>query len=397
MTTGVSVIIPVYNGEEYLKECLDSVLRQSVADMQIICVNDGSTDGSAAILAEYEAKDPRIEIIAQPNQGLSSARNRGIKNARGKYIQFLDCDDRLADGALAKLYELAEANKLDILYYDGIAFCDETKTDESELARYSQLYLCKVPIIGVVSGLEMFEKLYYGKSYRASACLQMIRRDFLIEKQISFYEGILYEDNLFTLTSMTQALRTGYCHQAFYERRVHVGSIVTSRKNFQHVRSYVLAYIELCHYAFRNSFSARVMEGIVAQVRSLRNHAIEGFEQLTEEEKAEAKQRDVTYELVQLFCTANNPKNTRFIPQHVPEQPFLRFWVLFPMRIHNAFELLVNEGWRAVFDKLCNKLKIKQVKYHPSNRIKEIVKTPVKQITHVEDQKGANIHGGKGK
>ena len=85
----ISVIIPVYNVEKYLGECLDSVLRQTLKDIEIICVDDGSTDDSPKILSEYAAKDSRIRIITQPNGGLSAARNAGMDAATGKYIYFL--------------------------------------------------------------------------------------------------------------------------------------------------------------------------------------------------------------------------------------------------------------------------------------------------------------------
>ena len=91
----LTVIIPVYNVEPYLAEALDCIVGQSFSDMEILCVNDGSTDGSPEILAEYAAADPRIRIIDQENQGLSAARNRGLDEARGEYVYYFDSDDLL--------------------------------------------------------------------------------------------------------------------------------------------------------------------------------------------------------------------------------------------------------------------------------------------------------------
>ena len=105
MVTAISVIIPVYNVENYLRECLDSVINQSLDNIEIICVNDGSTDKSRDILSEYKNKDKRISILDKENGGLSSARNAGLKAAVGKYVFFLDSDDCIAsDDALANLY-----------------------------------------------------------------------------------------------------------------------------------------------------------------------------------------------------------------------------------------------------------------------------------------------------
>ena len=104
----ISVIIPVYNTEKYLKECLDSVLTQTFKDMEIICVNDGSTDNSAAVLNEYAQKDSRIKIVTQQNQGLSAARNSGLDVATGEWIYFADSDDAVPRDALLVLYTVAE-------------------------------------------------------------------------------------------------------------------------------------------------------------------------------------------------------------------------------------------------------------------------------------------------
>ena len=89
----ISVVVPVYNAEEYLKESLDSIVNQTLKDIEIICVNDGSTDSSLQILQQYAAKDNRITILSQPNSRLGATRNAGITVAKGKYITFLDADD----------------------------------------------------------------------------------------------------------------------------------------------------------------------------------------------------------------------------------------------------------------------------------------------------------------
>lgn len=110
----VSVIIPVYNTERYLHVSLDSLLKQTFEDWEAICVNDGSTDSSEQILQEYAAKDNRFMIISEPNSGQSVARNTALAAAKGKYIAFLDADDRISDNFLKILYDAAEATNADI-------------------------------------------------------------------------------------------------------------------------------------------------------------------------------------------------------------------------------------------------------------------------------------------
>lgn len=113
----VSIIIPVYNVEKYLPKCLDSVVGQSYADLEIICIDDGTPDGSAAVILSYAEKDGRIKLISQENQGLSGARNTGIGAATGEYIVFLDGDDWLDTEAIKAAVEKAERNSADVVMW----------------------------------------------------------------------------------------------------------------------------------------------------------------------------------------------------------------------------------------------------------------------------------------
>ena len=116
----VSVIIPVYNVEKFLRDCIESVINQTLSDIEIICINDGSPDNSIDILNEYASIDPRITVISQENRGLSVARNRGMRLAKGKYLYFIDSDDKLLDpDALEVLYTKAEEKRYErCLYFE---------------------------------------------------------------------------------------------------------------------------------------------------------------------------------------------------------------------------------------------------------------------------------------
>lgn len=111
----ISVVIPVYNAEQYLNECLDSVLAQTFTDIEVICIDDGSTDKSPAILREYAKEDKRIKIITQKNSGVVVARNKAIAKASAEYIYPLDCDDIIAPNTLEKLYQAMIAGLGDII------------------------------------------------------------------------------------------------------------------------------------------------------------------------------------------------------------------------------------------------------------------------------------------
>ena len=121
----ISVIIPVFNVEEYLEECISSILRQTLTDIEIICIDDGSTDSSPDILKKYAEQDRRITVYSQDNCGLSAARNLGMRAARGRYTYFIDSDDWLERDALRDLYTRAEKDQLDLLLFDADAFADD--------------------------------------------------------------------------------------------------------------------------------------------------------------------------------------------------------------------------------------------------------------------------------
>lgn len=112
----VSVIIPVYNAEKYLRECLDSVVNQTLKEIEIICVDDGSTDGSLTILREYRKKDKRVKVLTQANEGVSAARNRGLLSACGEFVAFLDSDDYIEISAYEISYKEAK-KKMQIFWF----------------------------------------------------------------------------------------------------------------------------------------------------------------------------------------------------------------------------------------------------------------------------------------
>lgn len=147
----LSVIIPVYNVEQYLAEALLSITEQSFRDMEIICINDGSTDGSAKILESFSQKDERIRVISQENHGLSSARNRGIDAATGKYIYFFDSDDLLEHTAFKELIARMEQDDLELLFFDVIPFAEEG-ISENNLKTYEKSYRRTSSYPGVLSG-----------------------------------------------------------------------------------------------------------------------------------------------------------------------------------------------------------------------------------------------------
>ena len=242
MADKVSVIIPIYNVEKYVEECLISVMNQTLKEIEIICVNDGSKDHSMEIVHKYAQEDDRIVVIHQENQGLSAARNTGLDKAKGTYVLFLDSDDWILPNTLQELYFVAEKNELDDIYFNAEVFFDMAEEQESGYLNY---YKRKKTYEGIYIGREFAEKIMKNGDFRPSACLQMIRREWLLENNLRFYEGIIHEDNLFTLQSMMLAEKVMFLDQGYYQRRVREDSIITTEKGVKNAVGYFVCIMEM--------------------------------------------------------------------------------------------------------------------------------------------------------
>lgn len=248
----VSVIIPVYNMEEYLDDCIQSVLKNTLKDIEIICVNDGSTDSSPEILKNYAEKDSRIVIVDKENGGLSSSRNAGMKVASGEYILFLDSDDYIDSGALEYLYCESKADDLDQLFFSAVSFF-KNENLEHRFDAYSDYYTRKYDYSGIMTGRKLFCKMSEHAEFKPSACLQLIRREFLEKNGLSFLEGVIFEDNLFTIQCLSFSQRVRYANICLYFRRVREDSIVTSASGLKYAYSYYRILKEIKKFISENN------------------------------------------------------------------------------------------------------------------------------------------------
>jgi glycosyltransferase involved in cell wall biosynthesis len=221
----VSVVVPVYNVAQYLTQCLESILNQSVDVMEVICVDDGSTDGSSAILELFRARDGRLRVIAQENRGLGAARNVGLQAAQGDYVYFLDSDDYVGHTLVEECLEHMEASKLDLLYFEGSVVVDD---EDSTAPMRADFYQRKGEYPGVWEGQSLFVELMKHSDFRASACMQMVRREFLEQSGIVFPERVVFEDELYSLETLLVARRVAVTARAHYFRRIRAHSIWTS-------------------------------------------------------------------------------------------------------------------------------------------------------------------------
>ena len=217
----ISVIVPVYNVEIYLRECLDSIINQSLTDIEIICVNDGSTDNSLEILEEYKEKDSRIIIISQENQGLGAARNTGLMHAKGDYIYFIDSDDFIKLNTLEEIYKVCEEKSLDFLMFQLINYEDKTGEYYQD-SHYDMSDLADFVGDNVFSYEELGDLIF---EIPVSAVNKLYNKSFLDNLDVKFPEGVLFEDNAFFWKVFFNAKRVYLVQEHFYCRRRHDDSI----------------------------------------------------------------------------------------------------------------------------------------------------------------------------
>lgn len=257
----VSVIIPMYNVEMYLRECLDSVVNQTLKNIEIICVDDGSPDRSAEIADEYAAKYSNVRVLRKENGGQSSARNAALDIATGRYVYFLDSDDFLELDTLSDLCAKADEEKLDIVYFNTVSFFENKEIRENNL-NYLSYYNRKGDYSGVYSGQQMFAKMRANKEFFGSPCLEIFRRNLLEDNGIRFYNGIIHEDNLFTFQCTMLAERVGYIDKAYYHRRVHGDSTMTTKKSMRNVEGYLVSYAEMLAFMHEREVEESVAKSI---------------------------------------------------------------------------------------------------------------------------------------
>lgn len=219
----VSVIVPIYNVEKYLKECLYSIIRQSYRDIEIICVNDCTQDNSVFIVRQFQKIDPRIRLVSHTeNRGLGGARNTGIEAARGQYILFVDSDDGIAPNTIERLVTQIEKEKADVAVCGAISFYpDGTQIKESTFH-----YRTYVP-----THVQCFSKpddYYQLVNMWPSAVNKLFKKEIIEKYNCRFPEKILYEDHLFFYQYFSHVKREVYLHEyLYYYRHGRLGSITS--------------------------------------------------------------------------------------------------------------------------------------------------------------------------
>ena len=222
-----SVIIPVFNTAQYLPACLDSVLAQTQSEIEVILVDDGSTDGSLDIEYAYAARDPRVRVVQQSHLRQGSARNRGLAEARGEFVYFMDSDDLIVPTMFETCYAACEHYQLDFATFDTAGFEDDPNIERPELF---DMVCDRSQFVreDVMDGVTFWAE-NHGPGYLYWVCwLEYFRRSFLVENDLRFVEGIYFEDNDWIVRVFLAARRLKYLPQKMHRYRARPNSNVHS-------------------------------------------------------------------------------------------------------------------------------------------------------------------------
>ena len=233
----VTVIMPIYNTEVYLTDSIASILNQTLKSLELICVDDGSTDQSRKVCNEFAANDERITVIAQPNRGQGCARNRALKSARGRFVYFMDSDDILLPTALEEVCSEMLKDNLDLLFFEAHSFGD-VKSDGryKRECSYGRIY----------EGIELARVLLKNNEFIVSPCLYVASAELYRINDIRFLENrVKHEDDIFTILTLLYSRRATCLHRDLYARRYRSGSTMTSFDPVSSTKGAFRTYSEL--------------------------------------------------------------------------------------------------------------------------------------------------------
>lgn len=267
-TPKVSIIIPVYNTQDFVRQAVDSILQQSLSDIEIIIVDDGSTDNSFEILKDLALKDNRIQLYQQANQGQAVARNQALLYATGKYIYFMDSDDSLEADALDTCYQKCEKHQLDFAFFDA----DILKTEDTPVVKLNYDRKAYTNETKIYEGVEILNLLLDKNAFSVSPCLSLIKKVYLDTLELRFYPNIIHEDELFTFTLYIMAERVMPIHRTFFHRRLRGNSTMTTSFSWKNMNGYLTTAEEVLK--FRNGKSTELQKTTDLYLSKMLNAAL---------------------------------------------------------------------------------------------------------------------------
>ncbi|MDL2291846.1 glycosyltransferase [Bacteroides sp. OttesenSCG-928-F21] len=239
----VSVIIPVYNTQDYVRQAVECIMQQTLQEIEIIIINDGSTDKSLEIITALAEEDRRIQIHSQENKGLSNTRNRGMEFANGEYLYFMDSDDLVDLNALEECYKKCKKDNLDFVFFDADVIYESSNSsfqmDYHHFGIEDRIY----------SGIEILNFLLDTWQFKSPVYLNFINASFYKKNNLNFYPGIIHEDQLFTVMLYIMANKVSYINKDFFKRRIRDASIMTQKMSWKNVVGYFTVFDQLQLFA----------------------------------------------------------------------------------------------------------------------------------------------------
>ena len=261
----VSIVIPVYNVEKYLSDCLDSVLTQSLHDIEVIAIDDASPDRCPAILDAYAARDDRVQVIhLAENHQQGYGRNRGLERAKGKYVYFLDSDDMITPTAMEELYELAERDQLDGIFFDSQVLYENAALERKH-SGYSAVRKGKYEN-RVYGGQELLDLFFEQHEWDCYIQREFWRREYLLSKGIYFPEQTEHEDEYFAFAAIVQAERMRCISERFFIRRYRENSVMTRKAEPKDFHGYFVNYHKMIDLVTRCKIQSTGTEKNIAHM-----------------------------------------------------------------------------------------------------------------------------------
>lgn len=281
----VSVIIPVFNMELYLEQCLNSCQNSTLKDLEFICINDGSTDNSLAILQKYAANDSRFKIYSQPNQGQGIARNNALKLVTGEYIAFVDPDDWVETTLFEKAYQCAKLHQADVVQFNYVEYRENKKKFKpiSLEKKFKKEYCCNLKKAGKYTPSNIPYGLFY--NLYNQVWNRLYKTDFIRQHNIHFSTTRNGEDHLFTIGVFVSTPVVYYLRDYLYTYRVRMGSschqwsekdIDYTFDNIKQIQNYLVQHNLLKQY--QTAFEDYCIQNLYWVKISLLSQAIPAYE-----------------------------------------------------------------------------------------------------------------------
>lgn len=357
----VSVIIPIYNGEEYLERCLDSVLSQTLKEIEVICVDDGSTDRTGDILSEYEQKDSRVQVLYQKNQYAGVARNNGLRHAKGEYLAFLDADDYFEPDFLEKMYFAGKANQSDVVmcneYFLDVGTGEITKREPAE---EKELLPVNAHCFSASQAKDVLFQLTNGWAWD-----KLFLREYVLRENIEFAATRIANDAFFVYVALAKAGRITKIEDfLIFQRRNDKRSLSNTREKFWHCGLEMLQDLqdELIasglYEKMERTYLNFVLKYMVWSIRDMESWKVkeEMWEHLKQQYEPQVRLLDKPEEY---YYNKGNLKNYMYMIQHsfeesMKEQISQKDETISSLRSRNAMlsERIKEKVWRFPYEKV---------------------------------------------